>query len=137
MTQDMIDRALANMQKIQANNVEFLQSRITSINLPHDTANCVISNCVINLVPEEHKHLVFDEMFRVLKPGGRVAISDTLSKKDLPQHIRSSMALYVGCIGGASTKQKYENYLNQAGFQGEILVKFQVFGITKNRYNDP
>jgi SAM-dependent methyltransferase len=76
------------------------------------------------LVPEDEKHLVFKEMHRVLKPGGRVAISDILAKKPLPEKLRANMALYVGCVSGASLVSQYEEYLRKAGFPAEsVLIK--------------
>lgn len=118
----MLQRANAIKQKISAPNVQFVQSPITQINLDDTSTDCIISNCVINLVPEQEKHLVFEEMFRLLRPGGRVAISDILAKGDLPSEIRESMGLYVGCIAGASQVRAYEAYLREAGFAGEFSV---------------
>lgn len=92
--------------------------------IPSNTADCIISNCVINLVPEEDKPLVFKEMHRLLKPGGRIAISDILAKKPLPEKLRANMALYVGCVSGASLVEEYERYLREAGFaEGSVVIK--------------
>ena len=113
----MLERAILNKEKAGANNVSFIESTITGIALPDQIADCIISNCVINLVPEQEKQLAFNEMFRLLKPGGRLAISDILTKKILPEELLKSMALYVGCISGASSVEGYEKYLQQAGFQ--------------------
>lgn len=99
-------------------NVDFVQSKITRIALEDGIADCIISNCVINLVPEEEKQVAFNEMFRLLKPGGRVAVSDILAKAPLPDNIKKSMALYVGCIAGASEVGMYQKYLEEAGFNG-------------------
>ncbi|EEQ35426.1 SAM-dependent methyltransferase UbiE/COQ5 family protein [Microsporum canis CBS 113480] len=118
---DMLERANKNKEDAKADNVSFVDSQITAINLPDLVADCIISNCVVNLVPESDKQLVFNEMFRLLKPGGRVAISDILAKKPLPSKIRESVALYVGCIAGASQVGDYEKYLRKAGFN-EILI---------------
>lgn len=115
----MLKRAEANRVKTGATNVSFVESLITEIALPDETADCIISNCVVNLVPETEKQLVFNEMFRLLKSGGRVAISDTLAKKDLSPELKNSMALYVGCIAGASLVSDYERYLQEAGFRGD------------------
>lgn len=117
--------ARANDLRIKHNktNVSFVDSQITDLSaIPSDTADCVISNCVVNLVPEAEKHLVFKEVFRVLKPGGRVAISDILAKKPLPEKLRANMALYVGCVSGASLVERYERYLREAGFPAESVV---------------
>ncbi|KAF3479877.1 WD40 repeat protein [Arthroderma uncinatum] len=118
---DMLERANKNKENAKVENVSFVDSQITAINLSNSVANCIISNCVVNLVPESDKQLVFNEMFRLLKPGGRVAISDILAKKPLPTNIRESVALYVGCIAGASQVEDYDKYLREAGFN-EILI---------------
>jgi arsenite methyltransferase len=115
----MLARANENKGKVGADNVEFVESKITSIALESNMANCIISNCVINLVPEGDKPLVFQEMFRLLKSGGRVAISDILAKQPMPDSIREDVALYCGCIAGASQVQDYKSYLRQAGFNGK------------------
>ena len=116
----MLARARENKVKSAATeNVEFVEAQITSIPLDSDIADCIISNCVINLVPEADKQAVFTEMARLLKPGGRVAISDILARKELPAELRESVALYLGCVAGASTQRDYTKYLQQAGFNGE------------------
>ncbi|PGH13068.1 hypothetical protein AJ79_03905 [Helicocarpus griseus UAMH5409] len=122
MNQDMLARANLNKEKTGASNVTFVDSQITSINLPDGVANCIISNCVVNLVPEHDKQLVFNEMARLLKPGGRVAISDILTRKELTPELKESMALYVGCIAGASQVEAYERYLKEAGFSDVLIV---------------
>lgn len=118
----MLEKARFNASKIGTTNVSFVQSRITAINLPAASADVIISNCVINLVPHEEKHLVFKEMHRILKPGGRVAISDILTKKPLPKELKTNVALYVGCVAGASSKEEYEGWLKQAGFEDVLVV---------------
>lgn len=113
--------ALAEKNKARsgaAANVSFVESRITGIDLGDGIADCVVSNCVVNLVPEAEKQLVFDEMFRLLRPGGRVAVSDILAVKPLPEALRASAAAYVGCVAGASLVGAYEGYLKCAGFKG-------------------
>lgn len=117
----MITRANANKASIDASNVQFVESDITSIPLPSDAADCIISNCVINLVPLSEKQLAFNEMFRLLKPGGRLAISDILARKELTEDIKNSIALYVGCIAGASQVSEYDDFLRNAGFNGEFI----------------
>ena len=116
----MISKANANKTLMNLTNVQFIESPITSIPLPGATADCIISNCVINLVPASEKQLVFNEMFRLLKPGGRVAVSDILARKELPDEIRRDVALYVGCIAGASLVGEYEKFLKIAGFEGKL-----------------
>lgn len=118
----MLNKARSNACKNHINNVSFVKSRITSIDLPDKSADVVISNCVINLVPDEEKHLVFKEMHRMLKPGGRVAVSDILTKKSLPENLKQNVALYVGCIAGASSKEEYETWLKKAGFEDIAIV---------------
>lgn len=116
----MLERANRNKENARADNVLFVESTITDIPLPNAMADCIISNCVINLVPEQEKQLVFNEMFRLLKPGGRVAISDILLKRELPSELKMNMALYVGCIASASLVKVYGEHLGNAGFGGEF-----------------
>jgi arsenite methyltransferase len=99
-----------------------VKSNITSIALPDSVADIVCSNCVINLVPEAEKPAVFHEIFRILKPGGRVAISDILAKQPLPEHIRKNAAMLVGCISGASMPDEYKTWMVDAGFKGQFSI---------------
>lgn len=125
----MLDRANANKARSStAQNVSFTYSLLTDINLPDGTADCVTSNCVVNLVPEADKPTAFNEMGRVLKPGGRVAISDILTRKELSREMKESLALYVGCVAGASRVDAYERYLREAGFSGRFweLYKYKI-----------
>jgi len=126
MNRDMLNKAERNKKTLKDGgaNVRFVEAPITDIRaLESGTVDCVISNCVVNLVPEEEKQLVFNEMFRLLKSGGRVAISDILIKdgKELPENLKQDMGLYVGCIAGASLVSGYEGYLKEAGF-GSVLI---------------
>ena len=116
----MLEKANTNKTKISnGQNITFIQAAITSIPLPSNIADCIISNCVINLVPTPaEKQLVFHEIFRLLKPGGRVAISDTLARKEMTDEMKQDMALYLGCISGASLVAEYEEFLRAAGFKG-------------------
>jgi arsenite methyltransferase len=116
--EDMIIRANKSRIETNSRNVSFIKSKITAIPLQSGVADCIISNCVINLVPAEEKQLVFNEIFRLLKAGGRLAISDILLKQDLPDSLQASMALYTGCVAGASLVAEYEKYLQVAGFRG-------------------
>lgn len=113
----MIELAENNAQKGGLSNAQFIEATIHSIPLPDASVDCIISNCVINLVPTADKPAVFREIARLLKPGGRVAISDILARKPLPDHITKNMALYVGCVAGASQIDEYKEYLAQAGLQ--------------------
>ncbi|CAG1996637.1 unnamed protein product [Fusarium graminearum] len=122
MNKNMIDKANANKAAMKISNAGFIQGVITSVPLSDDAADCIISNCVINLVPASEKQLVFNEMFRILTPGGRVAISDILARKEFTDEIRNNIALYVGCIAGASPVGDYETFLKNAGFQDILIV---------------
>ncbi|XZE44159.1 arsenite efflux transporter metallochaperone ArsD [Pirellulaceae bacterium SH467] len=114
MTTEMLERARAGQQKLGLTNVEFHQSTIDKLPLPDNSVDCVISNCVINLVPD--KLAVFREILRVLKPGGRVALSDIALKQELPNEVKQSVEAYVGCFSGAILIDEYRNLLEQAGF---------------------
>ena len=119
MTPEMIELAQRNAAKQGLNNVEFHLTTIDRLPLADGSADCIISNCVINLVPD--KLSVFREMFRVLKPGGRVAVSDIALKKPLPEVIARDVMAYVGCIAGAVLMKDYVNDLRRAGFK-EVQV---------------
>ncbi|KAG5750420.1 hypothetical protein H9Q70_006912 [Fusarium xylarioides] len=121
MNKNMLAKARKLKDERSMENVEFIESRITDIALRDNIADCIISNCVINLVPHDEKQKAFNEMYRLLKLGGRVAISDILAKKPLSDDIRNSMALYVGCIAGSSQVKEYKEYLKRAGFS-DILI---------------
>lgn len=114
MTPAMIERARANAASGGYTNVEFYQATIDNIPLPDASVDCVISNCVLNLAPD--KPAVFREIVRILKPGGRLAVSDIALKAELPDAIARSMAAYVGCIGGAIRMEDYRAELLAAGF---------------------
>jgi arsenite methyltransferase len=120
MTPAMIERARANALSSGYKNVEFHLSTIDKIPLPDASVDCVISNCVINLAPD--KPAVFREIARVLKPGGRLAVSDIALKSELPPEVASSMAAYVGCIGGAILISDYRDQLLAAGFEHVEIV---------------
>lgn len=118
----MLALARRNASQHSYTNVSFVESDITSTPLADGIADCIISNCVINLVPESKKYLVFKDMSRLLKIGGRIAISDLLALKELPDAIRSNIAAYVGCIAGAAQVSQYEEWLHKAGFSGELFI---------------
>jgi arsenite methyltransferase len=120
MTTAMIERARANAQTGGYGNVEFYESTIDRIPLPDASVDCVISNCVLNLAPD--KPAVFREMARVLKPGGRVAVSDIALRHALPEAVAQSMAAYVGCIAGAIKIEDYKSGLIAAGFEHVEIV---------------
>lgn len=120
MTPSMIERARANAKKQGLPNVEFHESTIDKLPLPDASADCVISNCVINLAPD--KGAVLREIARVLKPGGRVAVSDIALKKPLPPEIEADLFAYVGCIAGAVPIDEYVRELKAAGFADVEVV---------------
>ena len=114
-------RRIKTTQPTPTDHITFLQGNITSVPLQSATADCIISNGVIHLVPPADKPAVFREMYRLLKPGGRVAVSDILPKRALPEELVRDIAMYVGCIAGASQLGDYEGWLEGAGFGGEFL----------------
>ena len=120
MTAAMIERARANAQAGGYSNVEFHQATIDNLPLPDASADCVISNCVLNLAPD--KPAVFREIFRLLKPGGRLAVSDIALKAELPEAVAKSLAAYVGCISGAILIEDYRRELLRAGFEYVEIV---------------
>lgn len=120
MTPEMIARARENATKGGYTNVEFHQATIDQLPLANNSVDCVISNCVINLAPD--KSAVFAEIFRVLKPGGRLAVSDIALKADLPAEIANSVAAYVGCIAGAIKIEEYRSKLQEAGFEAVTVI---------------
>jgi SAM-dependent methyltransferase len=120
MTPAMIERARVNARTGGYTNVEFYLSTIDQIPLPDSSVDCVISNCVLNLAPD--KPAVFREIARVLKPGGRVAVSDIALKQELPESVAKSVAAYVGCIAGAILIDDYKAGLLAAGFEHVEVV---------------
>lgn len=118
MSQDMLDRAKRNAEKAKITNVKFVLAPVTKIPLDSESADCIISNCVVNLLARSDKLVCFQEVFRLLKPGGRLAVSDILAKKVFPETLQRDMGLYVGCISGASLVSEYEEWLKEAGFEG-------------------
>jgi len=119
MTSEMIQRATAGAAQVGATNVEFHLAQIDQLPLPDSSVDCVISNCVINLVPD--KSAVFREIVRVLKSGGRLVVSDIALKQPLPDEIRSDIQAYVGCIAGAIQIDDYERMLREAGFEAVVV----------------
>jgi SAM-dependent methyltransferase len=124
MTPEMIERARQNAARpatgAARGAVEFHLAKLDHLPLASASVDCLISNCVINLVPD--KRLVFREMFRVLKPGGRVAVSDIALKKPLPDEISQNLLAYIGCVAGAVLVADYERGLREAGFDAVQIV---------------
>src|SRR5271157_4329331 len=114
MTQEMIDLARRNAAKSGLTNIEYHLTTIDKLPIPANSVDCVISNCVINLAPD--KSAVFREIARVLKPGGRLAVSDIALKRELPPEIGKDLMAYVGCIAGAILIEDYRRMLGEAGF---------------------
>src|SRR5262249_50837516 len=119
MTDDMLALARENQRKAGVTHVEFLKGTIEHIPLPDNTVDVIISNCVINLSTD--KDAVLREAFRVLKPGGRFAVSDVIVRGDVPADVRRSMELWVGCIAGALEERDYASKLQAAGFADVAL----------------
>lgn len=115
MTDEMLALANENKRKAGAENVEFLKGEIENIPLPDDSVDVIISNCVINLSADKDR--VLREAFRVLKPGGRLAVSDVVTRGAIPNEIRQKVLLWVGCIAGALEETEYRSKLKVAGFE--------------------
>ena len=127
MTDEMLALAEENKRKSGLANVEFLRGEIESIPLPDNAVDVIISNCVINLSGDKDR--VLQEAFRVLKPGGRFAVSDVVVRGDVPAAIRKSMELWVGCIAGALSETDYRSKLATAGFTGIDVEVTRVYGV--------
>jgi arsenite methyltransferase len=121
MTPAMIDKANANKARLGYANVEFRIGDIESLPVDSASIDVVISNCVLNLVPDKQK--AFSEIFRVLKPGGHMSVSDIVVSSPLPEKITKVAVLYAGCIGGAQVKGEYLAGLGLAGFKGVHVVR--------------
>jgi arsenite methyltransferase len=115
MTDEMLALARANQSKAGVENVEFLKGEIENIPLPDNSVDVIISNCVINLSADKDR--VLKEAFRVLKPGGRFAVSDVVTRDNIPSEIRKNILLWVGCVAGALDEDEYRNKLAAAGFE--------------------
>ena len=125
MTDEMLALALANKQKAGATNVEFLKGHIEAIPLPAKTVDVIISNCVINLSGDKRK--VINEAFRVLKPGGRFAVSDVIVREGLPTPVRDSMPLWTGCVAGALEEGEFLALLQEVGFDAASIEPTRVY----------
>ncbi|HEY1213323.1 MAG TPA: arsenite methyltransferase [Bryobacteraceae bacterium] len=131
MTDDMLALARENQRKAGVTNVEFLKGEIEHIPLPDNSVDVIISNCVINLSGD--KDQVLREAFRVLKPGGRFAVSDVVTRGAVPEEVRKSMLLWVGCIAGALQDGEYTAKLTAAGFAGIEIEPTRVYDIEDAR----
>ena len=131
MTDEMLALARENQRKAGAANVEFLKGTIENIPLPDNSVDVIISNCVINLSSD--KDAVLREAFRVLKPGGRFAVSDVIVRGDVPADIRRSMELWVGCIAGALEETDYGAKLRAAGFADVEVEPWRIYKVDDAR----
>ena len=125
MTDEMLALALDNKAKAGATNVEFLKGHIEAIPLPSNTVDVIISNCVINLSGDKRR--VLAEAFRVLKPGGRFAVSDVIVREGLPEPVKRSMALWTGCVAGALEEEEFLALLREAGFEDPSIEPTRVY----------
>lgn len=134
MTPEMLEKARDNARKGNFPNVEFRLGEIENLPAADNSIDVVISNCVINLSPDKQR--VFQETFRVLKPGGRIMVSDVVLSKELPDSLRNSVDAYIGCISGAITKDEYLEIVKGAGFQ-EVGIVDEMTIPVEECVNDP
>jgi arsenite methyltransferase len=127
MTDEMLALARENQRKAGVENVEFLKGEIENIPLPDNSVDVIISNCVINLSADKDR--VLREAFRVLKPGGRFAVSDVVTRGDIPAEVRQSVLLWVGCIAGALDETDYRTRLVTAGFEQVDIEETRVYKV--------
>lgn len=131
MTDDMLALARENQRKAGATNVEFLKGTIEAIPLPNQSVDVIISNCVVNLSVD--KDAVLREAFRVLKPGGRFAVSDVVIRGEVPSEIRRSLELWVGCVAGALRDDEYVSKLQAAGFVDTAVEPWRIYRVDDAR----
>ena len=131
MTDEMLALARENQRKAGATNVEFLKGEIEQIPLPGNSVDVIISNCVINLSADKDR--VLAEAFRVLKPGGRLAVSDVVVRGEVPAEIRRSVELWIGCVAGALEEREYRDKLTAAGFEGIGVEPTRVYRVEEAR----
>jgi SAM-dependent methyltransferase len=125
MTDEMLTLAMENRARAGATNVEFLKGHIESIPLPSNTVDVIISNCVINLSGDKRE--VLKEAFRVLRPGGRFAVSDVITRAGLPRTVKESMAMWTGCVAGALEEQEFLTLLGDVGFENASIEPTRVY----------
>ena len=125
MTDEMLALANENKRRAGATNVEFLRGEIENIPLPDNSVDVIISNCVVNLSGDKRR--VLQEAFRVLKPGGRFAISDVVVRGQVPEEIRASVELWIGCVAGALEEQEFVSLLREAGFENPLIETTRVY----------
>lgn len=132
-TEKMIERAKANAEKLNYTNVEFRLGDIENIPLAGGIADVVVSNCVLNLVPD--KNQAFTEIFRILKKGGHFSVSDIVLEGDLPEGLQKSAEMYVGCVSGAIQKDNYLSIIERAGFSNIIIQKEKRISLPQEAIN--
>jgi arsenite methyltransferase len=128
MTDEMLALANENKRKAGVENVEFLRGEMEHIPLPDDSVDVVISNCVINLAADKDR--VLREAFRVLKPGGRFAVSDVVTRGEIPEEVRQSVLLWVGCVAGALEENEYRAKLASAGFEKIEIEPTRIYRVS-------
>jgi len=137
-TKEMVDRAIANKTKVGFTNVDFKFGEIESIPLENNTADVVISNCVLNLVPDKGK--AFAEIYRILKQGAHFCVSDIVLKGELPSGLKKSAEMYAGCVAGALQQEEYLGIIKETGFKRIEIKRTQVIelpdDVLKNYLND-
>ncbi len=131
-TDEMINKARENADKLGFNNVEFRKGDIENMPVTANKADVIISNCVLNLVPDKEK--AFKEIFRVLKPGGHFSVSDVVASGELPASIKSGAELYAGCVSGAIIKEEYLGLIEKTGFDNIKVQKERVIEIPDDIY---
>ncbi len=131
MTDEMLALARENQRKAGVSNVEFLKGEIENIPLPDNSVDVIISNCVINLSSDKDR--VLAEAFRVLRPGGRFAISDIVTRGEIPAEIRRSLSLWIGCLAGALEESEYVSKLSAAGFADIGLEPTRIYRVAEAR----
>ena len=131
MTDEMLDLARRNAAAMGATNVEFLKGHIEEVPLPDDSVDVIISNCVINLSAD--KRQVLKEAYRVLKPGGRFAVSDVVVNGEVPAEMRRSMELWVGCVAGALEVSEFEGLLREVGFEDASIEPTRLYRVEDAR----
>ena len=127
MTQEMIDKAKANNLKLGYKNVEFYLGEIEAMPLENSTADVVVSNCVLNLVPNKQK--AFAEVYRILKPQGHFCVSDIVIKGELPANLKKSAMMYAGCVAGAIQQDEYLKIIEDTGFKNTEIKKTKVINL--------
>ena len=131
MTDEMLALARENQKKAKVDNAEFLAGAMENIPLPNESVDVIISNCVINLSGDKDR--VLAEAFRVLKPGGRFAVSDVVVRGAIPAEIRASMELWIGCVAGALEEKEYREKLERAGFEAIDLEPTRIYKVEEAR----